>query len=83
MYSLSHPANSQHRSEYRQEYQEHEAAVSGPIGDRKSHFTIASDEPNMANNNYLSEFKQQYSQYPPQQTSPPQRLGDNNIVLGF
>lgn len=84
MYILNHIANKDAVSEYVQEYPGRTAGVVQPIGDRRSHFTIGSDEPNMANNTYQSEFKQQYPEHQTVPQPPPKRLNDaNNIVFGF
>jgi hypothetical protein len=57
MYYRLDVANKGVVSEYKKEYTEQPVSISQPNGDKNSHFTIASDEPAMAKNNYQSEFK--------------------------
>ena len=50
--------------------------VPDAIGDRRSHFTIGSDEPSMAKHTYQSEFKQQYPEHPAHLPQQAKRLND-------
>jgi hypothetical protein len=84
VYSLRHAANKGALSEYRQEYEQQPLSQTQPNGDKGSHFTIASDEPAMAKNNYQSEFKEKYPEHPQLPKEAVKKSNDeNNIVLGF
>jgi hypothetical protein len=65
-------------------YLEHRLNHPEPQINQGSHFTIGSEEPSMAKNNYESEFKQQFGEKNslPLPTVANSNEG-NNIILGF